>query len=124
MVFLSLYTIEFDIQPPVGPGMPLVLPIGGSQTLTCRHRSPTRPAIILQWVHDVTIIRERTPEPLDECSCQVPEPDPAAAEKELIFINFAASSAGEYRCRAPDVIGSGLFNICRFDVLVAGKLFV
>ena len=121
---IHIHTIEFDIQPPVGPDVPLVLPIGGNQTLTCSHRS--RPAITLQWVRDVFIVREGTPDPLSDCSCQVPSigSNPLATEKELIFMNFAASSAAEYSCRAPDVIGTGMFNICRFDVLVAGKQLV
>ena len=104
--------------------MPLVLPIGGSQTVTCSHRS--RPAITLQWVRDVTIIREGTRDPLSECSCRVPSIDsnPLAMEKKLIFTNFAASSAEQYSCRAPDVIGTGRFNICLFDVFVAGKQLV
>ena len=118
---IHIHTIEFDIQPPVGPDMPLVLPIGGNQILTCSHRS--RPVL---WVRDVSIIREGTPDPLSDCSCQVPSIDsnPLAMEKELIFMNFAASSSAEYSCRAPDVIGTGTFNICRFDVLVAGKQLV
>ena len=118
-----MHSIEFTIQPPVGPGMPLVIPKGGSATLTCSHTS--RPPFALNWYHDVTVLRQGNADTTDECGCQVPAIDPfdeSVTDLELTFTNFAQMFAGEYSCRAPDnMIGAGTFNICRFDVLVAGK---
>ena len=120
---LSLHTIEFDIQPPLGPDMPLILVEGTSRTLSCSHR--TIPAFAVDWYRDTTALREDIAGGNVDCSCNVPSVDPqdqSITVKELIFTDFAASSAGEYSCRVP--LGLGVFNICRFAVEVAGKQLV
>ena len=91
-------------------------------TLTCRHR--LREAFILSWYRDVTVIRPDPADTMDECSCQVPAVSPSdltVTERELIFTDFDPMFVGEYSCRAPDNIAASTFNICRFDVLVAGE---
>ena len=125
----SICTTEFVIEPPVGPDMPLIMPEGGSRTLTCRHVSPIRrPAFTLNWFRDATVIR-----PSDEadtrgdCSCDVEPIDPTdttITERVLNFIDFAGTSAGEYSCRGPDNDTFTDEASCRFQVLLAGELLV
>lgn len=120
-----IHIIEFLIQSPVGPGMPLVIPEGGGATLTCSHRS--RPPFTVKWYRDRTVIRSDISDTMEECSCQVPGIDPTdvtVTERELIFTNFTQMFAGEYSCRAPGNLTAGTFNICRFDVVVAGEQLV
>ena len=120
---LSLHTIEFDIQPPLGPDMPLILLQGADRTISCSHR--TIPAFAVNWYRDTTALREDIAGGNADCSCNVPSVDPqdqSITVKELIFTDFAASSAGGYDCRVPMVLE--MFNICRFDVMVAGKKLV
>ena len=120
-----IHVIEFVTQPPVSPGMPLVIPEGGGATLTCSHRS--RPPFTVNWYRNRTVIRPDNSETMDECSCQVPGVDPTditVTERELIFMNFARIFTGDYSCRAPNNFTAGSFNICRFDVVVAGEQLV
>ena len=119
------HSIEFTIRPPVGPGMPLVIPEGGDVTLICRHIS--RPPFTVNWYRNNTVIRPDSSETINECSCLVPGVDPTdltVTERELIFKNFAPMSAGEYSCRAPDNFTAGTFNICQFNILVPGEQLV
>ena len=61
------------------------------------------------------------PEGRDGCSCEVNRPNDME-NVELIFTDFGPGSGGEYSCRVPDPFApSGFFNVCTFDVLVAGK---
>ena len=99
--------------------MPLIIREGGEQLLTCRH-SIIGPHVT-DWYREASAIRDNVPEGRDGCSCEVNRPadsDPV----ELMFTDFGPGSGGEYSCRVPDPFGSaGVFNVCTFDVLVAGK---
>ena len=89
--------------------------------LTCTH--VLRPPFSLNWFRGDTSIRQDNADTLDECSCQVPTVDPGSGNNRTVtFMNFAREFAGEYSCRAP--ISSGIFDICRFNILVAGELII
>ena len=126
---LCFCTTEFIIEPPVGPGMPLIIPEGGSTTLTCRHVSPDRrPAFSINWFRETTVIRPSDEaDTSGECSCEVQPIDPldtSINERELNFINFDGMFTGEYSCRGPDNDTVTVVASCRFQVLLAGELLV
>ena len=81
-------------------------------------------AIGADWYRDTTIIQSDIDGGLVDCSCLRPAAPITQAYVELEFTNFdGAASADEYSCRVATRI-SGVFNICRFDVKVAGKYII
>ena len=99
--------------------MPLIIPEGGDQVLTCRHS--VIGAHVTDWYREGSAIRDNVPEGRDGCSCEVNRPN-TMDYVELTFTDFGPGSGGEYSCRVPHPFGSaGTFNVCRFDVLVASK---
>ena len=128
--YTSICKTEFVIEPPVGPDMPLYIPEGGSAILTCRHISPERrPAYTINWFRDNTVIRPSDEaDTSGECSCEVQPIDPIDTpideRRELNFIDFAGMFAGEYSCRGPDNDTFPIEASCRFQVLLAGELFI
>ena len=94
--------------------MPLIIPEGGSQSLTCSHK--VQPIHLVDWYHTADILRP-TVDNTARCSCQAVS---ALDYEGLNFTNFAQSSTNRYSCRA--LIGAGQpSNSCQFDVLVAGE---
>ena len=91
--------------------------------LTCTHAS--RPPFTLTWFRETTAIRQDNAETLNECGCQVPDVQPGSSNNRTVtFMDFAREFAGEYSCRAPINATTSTFDICRFDILVAGELII
>ena len=103
------------MSPQVGPGMPLIIRVGGNQILSCRHNLIGLHAT--QWYREASAMRSDMPEGADGCSC---ESTSSSSFITLAFTDFAAMSAGGYSCRVPDPFNFPAQNICRFDVVVAG----
>ena len=58
------------------------------------------------------------------CNPLTPCTDTTIMERELNFIDFAGMFAGEYSCSGPDNDTFSIEASCRFQVLLAGELFV
>ena len=101
------HCLEFTIDPPVGPSMPLIIPEGGDQVLTCRHS--VIPVDATEWYREMSAIRDNVPEGREGCSCEINRPN-TMDYVELTFTDFGPGSGGEYSCRVPDPFApSGFF---------------
>lgn len=99
--------------------MPLIIPLGGSRTITCEHDNAG--AQYTKWYRGASLITEGIPG-ANGCSCEVPQFENSTTDAaKLIFSNFSESSMGEYSCRVQQ---GAFFNICRFDVIIAGEISI